>query len=141
MIMDAQNLFSTAQVFTATAVSTNVIDLGVDRDVGIGRSLEIDARVVVAYAGGTSLQVQVQTATDAAFTSPLVVDAGPVVPLASLVVGFEPGRLRLASPTLRYVRLNYVVVGTMSGGGAISAALVVNRQANRAYPSGIPAQA
>ena len=41
MYTDAQNLFSDAQALTVTADSTNVIDLGVDRNVGQGEPLAV----------------------------------------------------------------------------------------------------
>ena len=39
MILDAQNQFSSAQALTATADSTNVIDLGVAREIGVGEPM------------------------------------------------------------------------------------------------------
>lgn len=145
MIMDAQNLFSALQAVTVTAVSTNVIDLGVDRDVGGGlggRDLEIDTRVVTAFtaAGAATLVMALQTATDAAFTAPIILAQTDAIPVASLVAGYEPARFRVMSPTKRYLRLNYTVATGPMTAGTINAAIVADRQANRTYPSGIPAQ-
>ena len=39
MFLDGQNLYSDAQALTATAASTNLIDHGSDRDLGIGEPL------------------------------------------------------------------------------------------------------
>lgn len=54
----------TGAAITATRDSTNVIDFGVDRDVGAGYKLEVVVDVTVAFATLTSLTVDLQIAPD-----------------------------------------------------------------------------
>ncbi len=137
MIRDKKLTFSDGVAVTVTAAS-DVIDLGVERDVGIGSDLDIDCRVTEAFtaAGAGTLTITLETATDAAFTTPIVLASTPAIPKASLVVGYEPMRWDVMSPTNRYIRLNYTVATGPFTAGKINAAIVPDRQANRAYPSG-----
>ena len=131
MIMDKQLMMSDAQAITATAVSTNVIDLGA-AGVAEGHPLRVLAQVVTDFATLTSLQCDVQTSVDAAFSSPVVLQ-GDSLALASsgLVAGekFTLGTLS-GNKVLRYIRLNYTVTGSNATAGAIDATLVLDDQTN-----------
>lgn len=118
MIIDAQLLFSDSQALTATAVSTNVIDLSSDRNVGIGKPLAIVIVVDVALdrtTGDETYAVTLQTDDNAAFSSAATV-TGPVS-LLQYTVG---SRFVIAIPpnidTERYLRLNYTLGGTTPTG-------------------------
>lgn len=50
MIFDAQNLFSDAQAITAAAASSNIIDLGVARNIGAGENLFVGVTVDTTFA-------------------------------------------------------------------------------------------
>lgn len=141
-IFDKKLQFADSQAITVTAASTNVVDLGVDRDVGIGTPIEIDMRVMEAFTadGAGTLVIALQTSVDEAFTSPIVLQQTAAIPKASLVVGYEPARWRIPSPTKRYLRFYYTVATGPMTAGKLSINTVVDRQANRSYPSGIPAQ-
>lgn len=142
MLMDKGNQFADSQAITVTAASTNVLDLGVDRDVGIGFPLEIDMRVMEAFtaAGAATLVVAMQTAIDAVFTTPIVLMQTAAIPVASLIVGYEPARWRIGSETKRFLRFYYTVATGPMTAGKLSINTVLDRQAPRSYPSGIPAQ-
>lgn len=70
-----------------TYVSTNTIDLSVNRDIGAGEQLKVLWNVEVAYAGGTAIQFQQILSAAANLGSPVVIDDGVTVPLANLVKG------------------------------------------------------
>jgi hypothetical protein len=145
---------ATNDVMTASGSSSNILDLGLlgiplstaaggnpggggARDIGIGDdpAMKILVQVVVAFAGGTSLAINMQGAPDNGSGAPgsfVIMASGPVVVLANLVVGarlFDIDMPRPApnQPLPRFLQLGYVVVGTMSGGGAVQGYLVLDR--------------
>jgi hypothetical protein len=115
MIIDNENRFSVAQALVATAVSTDLIDLGADRDIGIGEPMVVVVTVDVAAAGGGTLQVTVQADDNSGFASPGTVAQTGQIAAATLVAGYKfavqipPDLL-----TERFLRLNYTLV-TMTG--------------------------
>ena len=133
MLLDGETQFSNRQAITTTAVSTNIIDLGatgtranntspLTRDIG-GWDNDLLIQVTQDFAGGTSVQVQIQTDDNAAFSSPTTVASSEVAPVASLKAGYRFGLADFPIKTSeRFVRLNYVVVGTMTA-GTITAAV------------------
>lgn len=121
----------------ATTTSTNVVDLaGVGtgntaRDIGAGQQLEIAVEVVQAFAGGTSMQVSLVMADDAAISvnvETILMEAA--LPVASLTAGtIIPIHVDRAAPlpAKRYMALQYTTVGTMTTGSVV-AAMVENVQ-------------
>lgn len=111
MYQDSLGLFSESQALTGTAVSTNVIDLSSDRNVGIGEPLSVVIDVIVA-AGGTSptFKFDVQSGST---STPTTVIASQTPAAASLTAG---ARVVLPLPADlsgdRYLRLNYTLGGT-----------------------------
>lgn len=133
MITDKLNTFSAAQVITATAVSTNVIDLGplsgtnTVRDIGQGEPVQLSVRVgSTALAGGTSIQAVLETslAEGSGYTTLM---SGPVVPVASLGAGAKIFEGPVPTGVQRYLRINYVVVGPFTSGN-VNAGLVETLQ-------------
>lgn len=136
----------TGVAITATAPSTNVIDMLVARDVGAGEAdLEIHVQVMAAFtaAGAATLQVSFQGSADNATFYDMLLS--PVIPKASLVVGakvfrYEWPRDQLLNPTntpFRYYRLNYVVAtGPFTAGSVFSFVTGLgDRQDFIAYPN------
>lgn len=133
MILDDQNTFSDSQVLTVTANSTNVIDqtpLGgiptanLVRDFATGNDVYVYAVCRTTFAGGTSMSVSLVSDDNSALSSPTIHFTSQVIALAALVAGFE---FKFEAPPANYERflgLVYTIVGTMSGGSAISAYLV-----------------
>jgi len=121
-----------------TYTSTNVIDLAgvgtgnTGRDIGAGGELEIAIEVNTAFAGGTSLQVQLVCADDSGISTnvtPIVIS--PVILEAALTVGqqliLHVDRAAMNNIARRYLALQYILVGTTTA-GAVSAFVVRNPQ-------------
>jgi len=145
MIVDNTLVLSDSQAITATARSTNIIDLGaagtpygaaaaVGRDIGKATSIPIQVSITEAFNNLTSLQFQVEVDDDPAFGSPTVVAIGPAVTLASgnLALGKQinfPAEIP-EGVNERFLGLRYTVVGTAPTTGKVFAGIVAGRQAN-----------
>jgi hypothetical protein len=127
---------SPGQAITATAVSTNVVDLGAlttiltspntstaVRDMGKGELIRLLCQVTVDFATLTSLTVAIQGSVDEAFTSPITVVASQAIPLASLTAGYKFAGLDFVPRnfTFRYIRLNFTVGGSNATAGRVFA--------------------
>lgn len=139
MLTDATLLFSSAQAITVTAASQNSIDTANNQDLGIGvRHLQLAIYVGTALTGGTSLNVQLQSSQDNA-TWRTIVETG-AIPAAALVANAKipldwthrgiAAETNLFPPLDRYLQLNYVVVGTFTGGTIAFAGVVIDRDEN-----------
>jgi hypothetical protein len=129
MYLDSQGQFSDSQALTATALSTNVIDLGaVDRNIGTGEPMLVVVNVEVAAdqtTGDEDYQFDVETASDEAITTARkllvrrIFESGtPTAPAEDadlLVAGFvfalpiPAGGLDEAE---RYLAVRYTLAGT-----------------------------
>lgn len=139
MIFSAQQRLSDDQAITATARSTNVIDLGVagtpygavaplNRDVGKGTKVPFLVQVTEDFNNATSVAIAIETgATDALGT----VVISETVLLADLVAGKQmvldclPNQI-----TERYLGVRYTVVGTAPTTGTITAGITMGNQTN-----------
>lgn len=132
MILDSTLKFSADQAVTDTAVSTNVIDLGVSgRDIGIGETVPLRVSVTESFATLTSLTVAVETSDTENFASSEVVIQTGAVPVASLVNGYVFNINEVPKGVVgRYMRLNYTVTGTTATAGAITAGITAGNQNN-----------
>lgn len=126
MLTDAFLQLSTAQAVTATAVSTNTIDLGVARDIAPGKPMyAVFQTDVTATAGGAAtVDFQVVSSAAANLSSPTVIaDSGPV-PVAQLTagrrlmaVGIGPQVLTTAPNGQRFIGAQYTVAtGPLTAG-------------------------
>lgn len=133
MIFDLTTLLSNAQAITATAVSTNVIDLspratGIVRDIGKGNPIPLLIQVVETFNTLTSLAIALQVDEDSAFGSPKTVWSTSVV-LADLIAGkvIVPEYITRGTDE-RYMRLQYSVTGTNPTLGKITAGVTMGNQ-------------
>lgn len=127
----------------ATTNSTNIFDLGAGRDLGDGGdsmsgNLTISFLITTAYAGGTSVNFQVQGSTDSV-TWVTYSETGAIA-IAGLTAGV---RLALKMPSVnpdlgpapRYLRTAYVNVGANTAGSVL--AYLNTPDDNRYYKPGI----
>lgn len=133
MIQDKQLEFSNAQAITATAASTNQVDLGARGAWGPGSvpegEIDIALTVTANFNNLTSLTVTVRSSDAANMSSP-VSHESVTIPLADLQIGKRLPLLRFPRNSKRYVDLNYTVTGTNPAAGAITARGTVKGQIN-----------
>lgn len=139
MILSAQQLFSDDQAITASADSTNVIDLGVagtpydaaaalNRDVGKGAKIPILVQVTEAFDNLTTLEIKVSTGATTALGTTIL---SQTIALADLVVGKQTSFNVLPDDiTERYLGIEYVVVGTAPTVGKVTAGITMGVQTN-----------
>ncbi len=143
MILDYLNMFSQAQAVTATAPSTDVIDLGPlsggndVRDIGPGYPVEFMAQVAsTAAAGGSAtVTISLQTSKTSDFASAATLLQTGAIAVADLKAGY---RYVATVPhgVQRYLRVNYTVATGPLTAGAFTAGLLLDADANRTYASG-----
>lgn len=135
MYLDRQNLFSSAQAITATAASTDLIDLGSTRDIGAGEPLEVIVAVDTAFtaAGAATLTIALQTDTSSGFGSAVTLATTSAIAVASLTVGAAVAVFKVPRGVLRYLRLNYTVATGPMTAGTVTAGLSIGRQDTATY--------
>lgn len=142
MIFSAQQLFSDDQAITATAVGTNVIDLGtagtpygaaaaLNNDKGKGTEIPVLIQVTEAFNTLTSLTITLETSANADLSSSTVL-ATETIALAALTVG-KKTNLQIAPNgiTGRYLGTRYTVTGTNPTLGKITAGITLGNQTNK----------
>lgn len=141
MITSAQQTFSDNQAITASAASTNYIDLGepgtphrgnqLTRDIGPGNPIHLEALVTEDFATLTSLDIALQVDDNTSFSSATTVYTVSI-PLADLVVGKSiPIQFVPNGVDERYVRMNYTVNGSNATAGKIWSGISGGRQTNK----------
>ena len=131
MIIDNENIFSKDQEITVTTASNNIIDLG-NNDSLIqeitNNGILISILITTAFVGGLEIYVIFQTSdsedfsdyTDLVYSDSLTIDMLEETG-RQFCIDFFPVNIR------RYLRLYYVVSGTMSA-VAIHASLILDSQ-------------
>ncbi len=148
MIIDSLLLVSNAQTVTGTntsVLSTNTVDLGVNRDIGEGSEYpKLQAVVGTAFAGATSVEIQAVVADDAALSTNLtVIGSSGAIPVASLTAAARfvvELNARIASKGQRYMGARYVIVGAGSAGTVTSFFGLDTQDGQKHYPSGFAVQ-
>lgn len=151
MILDALLQFSSAQAITATAVSTNIIDLGVTsgipssasgggaRDIGIGDdpAMKLLVQVITTFTSGGAgtLQIALQGAVDNGAGAPAAFSTwwtSPAYALATLNAGSRLFDMDMPRPPdgiaiPRFLQMNYINATAVFTGGTISSFIVLDR--------------
>lgn len=142
MIFSLQQLFSDDQAITATANSTNVIDLGVsdtpfggkaafNHDIGKGAKVPLLAQVTEDFttsAGATALIIQLETGSTTALNTAI---AAQTILIADLVAGKQINLDYLPNGIVeRYLGFSYTPVTGDFDGGAITAGITMGNQTN-----------
>lgn len=143
-MIDAQLLFSDAQAITASAASTNLVDLRAARRIAVGRPLFFVAQVTTAFtdAGSDStVAVTIESDTTSAFSSATTIQTiGTFGALSAVGSRFI---VALQDPTTaeQYIRAYYTVANGNLTTGKITAFLTDNPSQWAAYPAGHSIQA
>lgn len=140
MYVDAQLLLSDAQAVTASADSTNLIDLGTVRDIGTGSDLYLvtiidvamtdtgsDSTVTVTLQGDSTATIT-PDATQALFTFAATSAAGSVG-----IAKLDPGSAPLQ---YRYINVEYTVAGGDLTTGSFTTFITTDVQKYVSYPGG-----
>ena len=139
MIFSAQQLFSDDQAITASADSTNVIDLGLpgtpfgaaaalNDDIGKGAKVPLLVQVTEDFDNLTSLEIKLSTGATTALGTTI---ASQVILLADLVAGKQLNLDYLPNGIVeQYLGVEYVVVGTAPTAGTITAGITMGVQTN-----------
>lgn len=114
MIVDINTQMSDSQALTATAVSTDILDLDNDNNIGKGEPLAVAVSIEVAAdftTGDETYNFIVESATDEAFTAPIAIaGSGPLngntLQVGRIVV------IPLGHFNEQFLRVNYTLAGT-----------------------------
>jgi hypothetical protein len=121
MITDKLNMFSEGQADIRTAgsyLSDKSIDLGLAAGLQALDLGEVFVKIGTAFAGGTSLAVEIITASNAALSADVkVVQSSGAILTADLKANSMPVKMKMPVKLPgRYLGLRYVGVGNFSAG-------------------------
>lgn len=118
MLVDRNNMVSRNQALTATAVSTDVVDMKVSADQFGAGAPQLFLMFVVgttyASAGASTLVINIVDDDNTSLSSPTVLASSPSIPKASLVAGAKfaipvPPLLAAPSNRQRYLGASFTV--------------------------------
>lgn len=143
MIFSINQEFSDDQAITATAISTNVLDLGLpgtpqgavaplNQDVGKGNKIPILVQVTEDFTHATSsdLTITLEVSAAAGLTSPVVL-ATETIAFADLKVGKQMfNQVVPDGADLQFLGVRYTVGTTVFTAGKIQAGITMGNQTN-----------
>ena len=124
---------------TATAVSTDTIDLGTARDIGEGNDLFMVFTVVVGFGGTGTITMQVVTDDNAGLSSPTVIGATGAITATSLTAGTQyvvPIPPAVASLGERYLGAQYTCSASPTTGTILAQIVKDIQDGRKFYASG-----
>ena len=119
MIIDRFNEFSDAQAVTATAASTNIVDLNAAGKIeGKPYYLHIKVNTSATASGDATVTFSFETDDNTGFSSATTLWTSAAIGKATLVAGYEVIRLPINGLALeRYLRVYYTVdTGPLTAG-------------------------
>jgi len=138
-ILDSLCTFSLAQAVTTTAVSTNVFDAGVARELAVSDiEILIDVDTAFTAAGSATMTIDLQEDSAVGFGTATVVATTGAIPVATLVAGYVIFLSIPRNPAgpRRYYRLNYTVAtGPMTAGKITSTMVLESFDLTQKYPA------
>lgn len=139
MILDAQNLFSDAQAVTAAAGSTNIIDLGSARNIGVGENLYVFVTVDTTFAdtgSNTTLTVALEGDSTDTFTPDGTQQLFIIPALAAAGSKYFARISPDFASNYRYIRLYYTPNNGDLSAGAVTAGICHDVDKSTIYPKG-----
>jgi hypothetical protein len=150
MLTDALLQLSSAQAVTASAVSTNTIDLSQARDLGPGEDITISISVDIAAtaAGAATVQFQLITSAAANLGAPTIIAQTDAIGKAALVIGARidikvPSQTTVQGVALgqRYLGVQYTVgTGPLTAGSFTAIGVYDFADVTKAYPAAFTVQ-
>lgn len=139
--MDKQLQFSSAQAVTATAVSTNVVDIGAAAPrIGDGENLNIlvECDVAMTDAGSDStVTAELVTDDNESMSSATLLQTLGVFPALSAIGAAVKARIAQGLAFERYIAVRYTVANGDLTTGSFSAHIVKDLDVQKAYPDAI----
>lgn len=148
MLLDGYLMFSNGQVLTATADSSNIIDIQNARDLGIGEDVTLKVFVstgaALVSAGATTLNVDFQGSTDGTTWTSMWLQSGitkaNITATGTRIASFDLPRPAVGQAMPRYYKIVYTVGTGPFTGGSVNAGIVLDDQASPQYASALNIQ-
>jgi hypothetical protein len=140
MYVDAQNLFSDAQAITAAAASTNYVNLGAVRNLGVGQALYIVVVVDTAFTdsgSNSTLTVSLYGDSTTSFTPDGLQTLFIIPALAAAGTKYVARISPDYAGNYQYIQLYYSPNNGDLSTGAVTAFLSVGAQNDAVYPDNI----
>jgi hypothetical protein len=139
MVLDKEQMFSEGQAVTNSQASTNYIDLGSVRDIGVGEPLDVlfISPVAAQSTGSSTLVIALETDTQSSFATKVTLAQSAAIAKAAITAGAELWRPRVPAGVQRYLRAFYTVGTADLTAGTFTAGILLDRRAHADPPSGL----
>lgn len=139
MFIDKFLLFDNAAAHLTTEASTDYLDLGINRNIGVGENLYFVAVVTTAFtdAGSDStMTLTLEVDDNTSFSSPTTAMTIGTFAALSAIGSRLVARLQPDTIVERYMRVKYTVAGGNLTTGSFSTSIVHDIQAFTVYAKG-----
>jgi hypothetical protein len=134
-LIDSQNEFSDGQTLAMAVgdhASTNLVDLSLARNIGIGEPVPLTVQITddATSGGAGTLQILVESDADVAFGSPSVLYTSAAIALGTLVAGYKFPISFVPRVNEQHIRILYRVGTADLTGGTVDANIGSEDQTN-----------